>query len=194
MDTTASWNGDRRFQRWLGGDESVIASVEARVVFSDPEKTNADAAPFVLGITRTRLLALDCTDAAQSRLDASIPLDYLLRVWLEEYEESTDLVVRLTTGAHVRFEVSGSDLEAAAAFCQHAAELADAADPTEPATTTRERVLVGATAHVSADGSDGYFLRVDRPDPPAADLSSCRHCGRHVRSDAVFCGWCGTIV
>lgn len=194
MDTAASWNGDRRFRRWLGDDESLTASVEARVVFSDPETTGVEAA-FVLALTPLRLLVVDLTDSHQPRLDASIPLDYLLRVWLEDFEESTDLVIRLTTGAYVRFEVSDADREAAADFCRHAAELAEEVAPPEPEMPARERILVGAAAaHVSVDGSDGYFLRVDRPDPPVAELSQCRHCGRHVRSDAVFCGWCGTVV
>jgi hypothetical protein len=241
MDSTASDGPDvqpdaRRgggLDAWLATDESEMAWVDARVVLAGPD--GEEEKPFGLGLTERRLVTVDRSDPAEERLDASIPLEYILSTWLEDFGESTDLVVRLTTGAYVRFEVAHGDRVAAAEFCKCAAELADAGrgpdasldesggsageeaggeDGLEagghktgesgPNRNGAAKVLVGARAavpgaasavSVGADGaSEGYFVRVEMPDPPPEKLVLCRHCGRRVRSDAVFCGWCGTTV
>lgn len=232
MDSTASdTNRGACLDAWLADGESEIAWVAAKVVLSGPE--GDEERVFGLGLTERRLITVDRSEPDEERLDASIPLDYVLSTWLEDFAESTDLVVRLTTGAYVRFEVSQGDRVAAAEFCKHAADLADGVRAfeirsDEPGERAREgeaegdggdrtpedfspsgngagnRVLVGAgpssqgrtqldPTTLGAD-SDGYFVRVEVPDPPPEKLVLCRHCGRRVRLDAVFCDWCGTTV
>lgn len=231
LDVQADTKRGAGLDAWLADGESEIAWVAAKVVLSGPD--GDEVRDFGLGLTEGRLLTVDRSEPDEERLDASIPLGYVLSTWLEDFAESTDLVVRLTTGAYVRFEVSQGDRLAAAEFCKHAAELADNVRSLEllsdePGTRTREdevggaggdrtpedsppsrngagnRVLVGADpgsqgraeldATALGTDSDGYFVRVEVPDPPPEKLVLCRHCGRRVRSDAVFCDWCGTTV